>query len=364
MFHPRKIVDPISVGLGGPLSCLLSAASGINKCLPFWVLCPLCCIFIAPITILCPVLLPLYLLRALQTRVRDFYGLESDGSNAQMGEHLANKADKAIAAAAAAAADNAGKDDSDARDANASDTSDVRDERGEREQLKADVYDKERDIKEEQDALHSMGLHVAKLHLGMSIRTHLGSLLCMLLCYYLVALGVYFFSSHYMNKALYRYIDIATSHKVLQIATPEQIEYANSVMVIWTLAGATMVFMALICFVFTLMLVLNYENKAKAAAALILKNLPGFMVIGAIFYAIVVIVERYYAHFRVISVEAMIRDVEYFDPTVPFILLRLYISHVLVVCLVLTVLMAMRIIPRHFIKIRRPAIDPSPRPPR
>ena len=68
----------------------------------------------------------------------------------------------------------------------------------------------------------------------------------------------------------------------------------------------------------------------------------------ALFYAIILIMERYYAHLRIIAVEAMIRGSEYFDPSVPFIVLRLYVGAVLFMTLALTLGMSLHVIPQNF----------------
>ncbi len=58
-----------------------------------------------------------------------------------------------------------------------------------------------------------------------------------------------------------------------------------------------------------------------------------------------VVVERYYAHLRVIAVEAMVLGQSYFDPGMPFIALRLYIVYAFCVAFMFVILMSLNAVP-------------------
>lgn len=48
-------LKPINVGIGGPLSALLTGLTGVSKSLPWWAVCPLYFVLAAPLILLCPV---------------------------------------------------------------------------------------------------------------------------------------------------------------------------------------------------------------------------------------------------------------------------------------------------------------------
>lgn len=76
-----------------------------------------------------------------------------------------------------------------------------------------------------------------------------------------------------------------------------------------------------------------------AVTTLLLKNLPGIAMILALMYGVLMTVERYYAHYRVIAVEAMILGRTYFDPSIWFLLLRGYLVYAFLLSLVLVLIM-------------------------
>lgn len=61
-----QLVSPVSVGVGGHFCALLNTISGIHNTIPFWALCPLWCLIFVPVCLFLPVILPIFLLYALQ----------------------------------------------------------------------------------------------------------------------------------------------------------------------------------------------------------------------------------------------------------------------------------------------------------
>lgn len=58
--HCLSLPEPVSVGIGGPLSALLAAMTGYHKRVSFWVLFPLWGMLAFVLVLLCPVLLPIF----------------------------------------------------------------------------------------------------------------------------------------------------------------------------------------------------------------------------------------------------------------------------------------------------------------
>ena len=127
---------------------------------------------------------------------------------------------------------------------------------------------------------------------------------------------------------------------------------------IFTIGILVLMVAMLLCFTITTVSVLCMPAVGLRVLMVIIKNLPGFAMILALFYGVVMIMERYYAHFRVIAVEAMIRGTSYFDPSITFIVLRLYVAQALVLTLVLMVLMSLNLLPQRF-SSKRSAFAPQ-----
>lgn len=326
----RGLVDltslpvPKSTGIGGPLSALVSAVSGYHPHLSFWILCPLWGMLALVLVLFCPVLLPLYLLAMLQ---RHYQKAAAKGTLS-----LGDAAEESHASAAGSA-ESGNAEPSEAE-----------------EHLVAPevLYDAAGELKSERSAWARMVEALGQLKLWESIKQHFGFLLALLLGYYFVLVALYFGVSNASYRAMQIYMEAARKHKVLQIATPEQMTYANQMSTIFTIAGIVLIVALVVCFALTFIRLLPFKNVAASCGSLVLKNLPGLAMLTALFYAIILIMERYYAHFRIIAVEAMIRGVEYFDPALPFMVLRLYVGAVLLMSLALSLCMGLHLLPNTF----------------
>lgn len=317
LFDLNALPQPISIGIGGPLSSLLSALSGYHPRLSFWVLCPLWGMMALLLVLLCPVLLPIYLLAMLQR----YYRRQRQSIMAVPVQERAK----------------------DVHEENCTEDSAI-------EHLVDPkvLYDESKEQELELDACAHMGEYLAQLHLWESVRHHFGFLLAVLLGYYMTLVAVYFAVSNASYKAMQIYMEAARKNQVLQIATPEQLTYANHMTTIFTIAGVIIIFALVLCFALTFIRLLPYKKIAATCLLLVLKNLPGLALLTAIFYAMILLIERYYAHFRIIAVEAMIRGVDYFDPTLPFIILRLYVGAVLLMSFALSLSMGLHLLPASF----------------
>lgn len=340
--HCSSLPDPVSVGIGGPLSALLAAISGYHKQVSFWVLFPLWGMLAFVLVILCPVLLPLYLLYMMQRRVRRM-PVEANATAEPKAESL--KADTSTSSDDMTAS--SAKEASVATEPEAVDNKDLGE--GQEHLVSPEViYDEAKVRDQELSAQACMDSFLRQLNLTQSIKSHIGLLLGVLLGYYLVWGVVYFWSSTAAYRAMQAYMEAARQNQVLQIATPEQLAYANHMTAIFTIVGVVLVLSLVVSFALTFLGILQYRRIAWQLVLLIGKNLPGLAMLTALFYAIILIMERYYAHLRIIAVEAMIRGSEYFDPSVPFIVLRLYVGAVLLMALALTVGMSLHVIPQNF----------------
>lgn len=340
--HCLSLPEPVSVGIGGPLSALLAAMTGYHKRVSFWVLFPLWGMLAFVLVLLCPVLLPLYLLYMMQRRVRRM-PVEANATAEPKAESL--KADTSTSSDDMTAS--LAKEASVATEPEAVDNKDLGE--GQEHLVSPEViYDEAKVRDRELSAQACMDSCLRQLNLTQSIKNHIGLLLGVLLGYYLVWGVVYFWSSTAAYRAMQAYMEAARQNQVLQIATPEQLAYANHMTAIFTIVGVVLVLSLVVSFALTFLGILQYRRIAWQLVLLIGKNLPGLAMLTALFYAIILIMERYYAHLRIIAVEAMIRGSEYFDPSVPFIVLRLYVGAVLFMTLALTLGMSLHVIPQNF----------------
>lgn len=189
-------------------------------------------------------------------------------------------------------------------------------------------------------------------------QTGFGFLVLSELVYLGAGYGILQTASSLADKAMERYAQAASEHEVLQIATPEQLEFASSVTFYSSVAGLLIVVLMLVLMALTLGRGIDKARGAALARQAVLYNLPGFMLILALFWAAFLMIERYFAHFKMIAVEAMLTGAEYFNPAVPFLLLRSYAVSVLFITLCLMLMMSLGLIKTAYVKLSSDPQDP------
>lgn len=372
--------SPITTGIGGPLAALFTGLTGYSKTLPLYLLCPIYCLIAAPLILLLPIILPLYLLHVLSRHYRlthtkkgafatvlDKEGV-SDNKSGAKDASIAHEHAQGHASYEAGTRSNAHATVDGAAGNALSDDMKEAVVIAERTQRIAD------DVKAEEDAAKRNHEYVANAlssyNTSAFIAAHMKLLSLSLLSYYTIFFGVFVTAGFAISNAMMIYVEKAKNSQQLQIATAEQLDYANAVNNILTLSGIV-IFLTLIV-IFALIVVAaikdcinNVANKSgaqeqltcsdgvdvssisplKIAFRVLLKNLPGFAVLMSILYALFVIVERYYAHLRIIAIEAMVLGQSYFDPGMPFIALRLYIVYAFCVAFMFIILMSLNAVP-------------------
>lgn len=291
-----------STGIGGPLLCLVSGLTGWHPKISWAILCPIWCVLCVPLTLLFPPFLPIFVLFALQRFWR---------KSAQL----------PLSAA----------------------------------------------------ALSPVQLRFAGLHLGAILGSRRRLLMGLVILYYLIAFTGGRILDGAMQAALELYIAQAQAHRALQIATLEQLNYSNSVVSYIAIYLVVMVLTIIAIFATTIVAclctkdnsalrVLTFESQPTAVFTLLLKNLPGLVMILALMYGVIMTVERYYAHLRVIAVEAMVLGNEYFDPSIWFLLLRGYLIYAFFISIVLVLLMGAGLLPKSHQSAKLKPDDQGPSP--
>lgn len=297
---PKSVL--CSTGIGGPLLCLVSGLTGWHPKISWAILCPIWCVLCVPLTLLFPPLLPIFVLFALQRFWR---------KSAQL----------PLSAA----------------------------------------------------ALSPVQLRFAGLHLGSILCSRRRLLMGLVILYYLIAFAGGRILDGAMQAALELYIAQAQAHRALQIATPEQLNYSNAVVSYIAIYLVVMVLTIIAIFATTIVAclstkdnsalrVLTFESQPTAVFTLLLKNLPGLVMILALMYGVIMTVERYYAHLRVIAVDAMVLGNEYFDPSIWFLLLRVYLIYAFFISIVLVLLMGAGLLPKSHQSAKLKPDDQGPSP--
>lgn len=391
--------SPITTGIGGPLAGLFTGLSGYSQTLPWYYLCPIYCLIAAPLIVLFPIILPLYLLHVLSARYRLSHtkkGAFEDVLN-HNSQHAASNSDAAAAAtasgeAAAATASGSNADASAVANGAASPGADVRlsDDEKEAKRIAARSKHIEDESKHEIESLardhEFVATALARYNTAAFISAHMKTLALSLLSYYVVFFSTFVVAAFAISNAMMIYVEKAKTSHQLQIATAEQLAYANAVNSVLTIAGIVIFVTILMIFAVVFVSAIKdvtinaakseaqqaeAEGRGNAAAqiaaqgeaisklgtfstavATVLKNLPGLALLMCILYAVFVIVERYYAHMRVTAIEAMVLGQPYFDPSLPFIVIRLYIIYAFCLAFASVILMALHALPMHHRKAK------------
>lgn len=341
-------VKPINVGIGGPLSALGAGLSGFSKALPWWALCPLYGVLATPLILLLPVLLPLWLLKVLskQERPVGHYEQEVAAFKERFGHEIQKSAQtEKTQARIQVVVDESVEGISPEDVARAKDNASKLDRQLAQEQAQVQLS-------------FSLVSHAMQgFKLGAFITRNKLLLALTTLAYYATLAVAFVLSSNLINQAMERYIVQASKSQVLQIATAEQLAYSNSVVNILTWAGLVVVLLLLVSFALVLSKAVQEQVQSLAqeeisigsvrslVMSVILKNLPGLGVLCAILYAAFITIERYYSHFRMLAIEAMVLGQEYFDPSLVFMGLRCYALYAFMVSLAIVILMSLHLIP-------------------
>ena len=367
--------SPITTGIGGPLAALFTGLTGYSKTLPWYLLCPIYCLIASPLILLLPIILPLYLLHVLSRHYRLIHTKKGAFDTVLNKEGTSATKESANIAANEAVALKATRKTNGAASSGAAVGSDdvlLSDEMKEAVNVAERTQRIEDEVQSDEDAAKRKHEYVATALSSYNTSAFIAAqkAVLSLLSYYTIFFAVFVTAGFAISNAMMIYVEKAKNSKQLQIATTEQLDYANAVNNILTISGIV-IFLTLIV-IFALIVVAaikdsinNIANKSgeqgtastvdgadvssisplKTAFSVLFRNLPGFAVLMSILYAVFVVVERYYAHLRVIAIEAMVLGQSYFDPGMPFIALRLYIVYAFCVAFMFVILMSLNAVP-------------------
>lgn len=138
------------------------------------------------------------------------------------------------------------------------------------------------------------------------------------------------------QKYLAVYTEKALNNKVLQIATPEQIEYARNMSFLFSMVAITLFVIVILMATYSFICSLNdrdnlyYAETLKNTVFAVLKNLHLYILIFVLFYVLAMIVENSFAHYKMIYLESVILNKEgTFNPVYVYLFIRIYILYIL-----------------------------------
>ncbi len=174
----------------------------------------------------------------------------------------------------------------------------------------------------------------------------LGQHLLLLVCYYLGLYVLFKLTFAELDSLTFTYMEEAAKSAQLQIGTVEQMRYADSVRTLFS--GAGFILLLFFTLILSAALALALGPGIRYGLKAVWVNLPGLAVLFALIVGIFNVVERYFAHYKLKAIEAMILKQDYFDPALPFMLLRWYILTVFLAAIVQVLFMAFGLLPLPF----------------
>lgn len=347
-----QMVSPVSVGLGGPFCGLLHALSGYHKILPFWALCPLWCLIFAPLILLFPVLLPIYVVSVLQSvyRKQGIYSYMSPDELEDTAQPLDDDADdqrfrytylENAPSSQLSSLHSLNSEKVLAHGVPADNTKKKNRVNGFDSSLLQDDSDDNKTYR-----MHVVGFIQQNIKINLLHYKHLivFSQLVYWMMIALISYGIVYFSF----LAFQEYHTAALQHRTLQIATPEQLAYADKIVAIFTTGGMLIWATLLYVIAITFTSAIGCFNPAAVARKILSKNFLALAVVSCLLCAVGNLTERYYAHYVLIAYEDIILGNEHFNPAFLFLALRCLIVYVFCMGLSISMLMSLRLLPMSF----------------
>ena len=154
--------------------------------------------------------------------------------------------------------------------------------------------------------------------------------------YSAVIYAIYSLVSFKAEQYLNEYTAKALNNQVLQIATPEQIEYARHMSYLFGISAAIffvlVIVMATVSHINSLNCneIPNNHCSIKLTLFAILKNLHVYILIFILLYVLAMIIENSFAHYKLMYLESVIlKKYDAFNPVYVFLFVRIYVLYIL-----------------------------------
>ncbi|MGN1281413.1 MAG: hypothetical protein ACI4UM_05870 [Succinivibrio sp.] len=155
------------------------------------------------------------------------------------------------------------------------------------------------------------------------------------------------------------YKEKALNNKVLQIATPEQLEYSHSMNTLICILSVCLIVVLLFIIAYTFIhesetenidRVLGFKGRITAILKALWINLPVYLIFTVLLIYIFAVIETYFSRYKLLYIEAVILRTDGFDPTYPFLLARYLVISTAVYSLNLFTFCALGFTPKLSIK--------------
>lgn len=171
--------------------------------------------------------------------------------------------------------------------------------------------------------------HCVKVKRDFSLKSfigkHKGSLLFFEAIYFACLLLLFNFLFFKLDSLTALYISQAQNLSGLQIGTASQADYARSVTFLFSVCALVVLVLISFLSLNAYSLINKDANPVKASLKALLLNLPGFIALYAACVCVFIVVERSFAVFKLNAVRAMVLNQDYFDWSLVFIALRIYL---------------------------------------
>jgi hypothetical protein len=176
------------------------------------------------------------------------------------------------------------------------------------------------------------------------LRENLGAALMGTLAWWAVLCGAYEAISWRTGVLAQRYAEAAMAHKVLQIATPEQLEYSQALLTMYAAAALLLMLIFSLIVLWSLAATLNLRAPFAHALRAFGANAPGYLLLAALAVCVFGIIEKEFAVLKLSYLEGYILGQERFNPTWPFLALRIWLSCAFMSAFGLMAALALRIL--------------------
>lgn len=153
--------------------------------------------------------------------------------------------------------------------------------------------------------------------------------------YFAILYAVYKCVSYKAEQYLQIYKEKALNNQVLQIATPEQIEYARNMSTLFGISAVIVFALVVLIATYSCICELKADNKSnllsiKLTLVAVAKNLHLYILIFVLFYVLAMIIENSFAHYKIMYLESVILKKEgAFDPVYVYLFVRIYVLYIL-----------------------------------
>lgn len=142
-------------------------------------------------------------------------------------------------------------------------------------------------------------------------------------------------ASQYFEAYKYK----AVRNPTLQIATPEQLEYSHSLTTLICAIAVALIVLQIVIMAYSFIKAYDLDKNVRTEGPLkivvktIFRNLPVYILFTVVLIYVFIIIETYFAKYKLIHIEGYILGKDNFDPAITFMVLRIFVLHIAIYAL-------------------------------